>query len=141
MPAYEGREGNNGVSSRVAAVAAFNPAVDLVDFGKRNPTNVTNVVVKYLGASYAEDPALWSSASPAKHVSPKSALFLFLHGDADTTVPYRQSVEMMEKLKAVGVRAELFTAPGAKHGFFNRPPWFQPTLERMERFFNSTLKK
>jgi dipeptidyl aminopeptidase/acylaminoacyl peptidase len=52
-------------------------------------------------------------------------------------VRYHQSVDIMKKLQAAGVRAELFTAPGAKHGFFNSPPWYDPTLKRMEEFFDS----
>ena len=55
-------------------------------------------------------------------------------------VPYRQSVDMMNALKAAGVSAELFTAEGAGHGFFRSPPWYQPTLEAMEEFFNRILK-
>ena len=139
QPDLEGGGGNSGVSSAVRAVAAFNPAVDLVMFGKRVPDNASNAVALFLGALYTEKPALWDKASPTLHVTPKSAAFLFLHGDADKTVPYQQSVEMRDKLKAAGVRAELFTAEGAGHGFFNRSPWFEPTLQRMEQFFRETL--
>ncbi len=139
LPAYEGDEGVTGVSSRVAAVAAFNPAVDLVEFGKRLPADTEDSVAKFLGGSYQEKPQLWKDASPTYQVSARSVPFLFLHGDADTTVPYHQSCDMMEKLKAAGVRAELFTAPGAKHAFFNNPPWFEPSLKRMEEFFDSVL--
>lgn len=141
VPEFEGHEGVTGVSSRVAAVVAINPAADLADFGKRNPSSASNPVFRYLGATYTENPSLWISASPTDHVNSKSVPFLFMHGDADTTVPYRQSVEMMNKLKAAGVRAELFTATGAKHGFYHRPPWFQPCIEHMESFFASTLGK
>jgi acetyl esterase/lipase len=121
----------------VQAVAAFNPAVDLVDIGQRAPAAAS--VVKFLGASYAENPKLWREASPVEHVSKQSPPFLFLHGTKDMTVPYAQSVTMMEKLKAAGVRAEIFTAEDAGHTFFNRPPWFEPTLKRMAEFFVSTL--
>jgi len=137
----EGDGGNAGVSSAVAAVAAFNPAVDLVMFGKSGLADGANSVVKFLGKRYSDGPELWAEATPATHVSRSSAPFLFLHGDADKTVPYQQSVEMMKKLQAAGVRAELFTGPGAGHGFFNRPPFFQPTLERMEKFFSEILKR
>jgi acetyl esterase/lipase len=139
-PAYDTNEGVTGVSSRVAAVAGFNPAVDLVDFGKRMEANSNNSVVQFLGGSYKDKSELWHAASPTFQVNAKSAPSLFLHGDADTTVPYQQSVEMIQKLKAAGVRAELFTAPGAKHGFFNSPPWYEPTLQRMEEFFDALLK-
>lgn len=124
-----------GVRGQVKAVAAFNPALDLVSFGKRAPNAAANSVAEFLGATYSEKPELWAEATPLTHVSRNSAAFLFLHGTADATVPYQQSVDMMNKLKAAGVEAELFTAEGAGHGFFNRPPWFDPTLTRMEAFF------
>ena len=129
-----------GTAGDVAAVAAFNPAVDLVDFGKRMSPQATNSVVAFLGASYKDNPTLWRDASPTYQVTSNPAPTLFLHGDADPTVPYTQSIEMMNKLKAAGVRAELFTAPGAKHGFFNSPPWYEPALKRMAEFFDSVLK-
>ncbi len=137
----EGSGGNPGVSSRVIAVAAFNPAVDLVSFGKRAPNNATNSVTEFLGKPYSADPSLWELATPLTHISKRSASFLLLHGNADTTVPYQQSLDMQTKLKAAGVKVELFTAEGAAHGFFNRPPWFEPTLQKMEAFFLSAFSK
>ena len=47
--------------------------------------------------------------------------------------------ELKEALDAVGVRADLFTADDAGHGFFNRTPWFQPTLERLEAFLRDVF--
>lgn len=120
--------------SGVAAVAVFNPALDLIALAADEDRGAPSVTA-YLGSSYAASPANWIAASPARHVTPKSAKFLFLHGTHDETVPYQQSVRMRDELKAAGVTAELFTAEGAGHGFFNRDPWFQPTLDRMEQFF------
>jgi dipeptidyl aminopeptidase/acylaminoacyl peptidase len=42
---------------------------------------------------------------------------LAIHGDADPTVPYDQSVRLAKALKAAGDDAELITVPGGKHGF------------------------
>ena len=36
-----------------------------------------------------------------------------------------------------GFRAEVFTAEGQPHGFFNRPPWLQKTTARMDEFLTS----
>ncbi len=47
----------------------------------------------------------------------------------------------MRKLKQAGVPAEISSAEGALHGFFNRPPWHEPTLKRMEEFFLRFLAK
>jgi acetyl esterase/lipase len=136
----EGDAGNTTVSSRVKAVAAFNPAVDLVSWGKAGPQKIDNTLVEFLGCSYGANPKLWAEATPITHVSKASAAFLFLHGSGDTTVPYQQSLDMMKTLEAAGVHAELLTADGAKHGFFNSPPFYVPTLKRMEEFFNKYLR-
>jgi acetyl esterase/lipase len=137
----EGNGGNPEQSSAVAAVAAFNPAVDLVGFGQGKGSGADNSIVKFLGKPYGEAPDLWAEATPITHVSKSSAPTLFLHGTGDTTVPYEQSLKMMKKLQAAGVRAEILPAEGAGHGFFNRPPHYQPCLERMEKFFTELLKK
>jgi acetyl esterase/lipase len=141
LPAYDGDEGTTGVSSRIAAVAAFNPVMDFVDIGKGPEGTAKSAVTAFLGVAYPENPKLWEQASPTYRVAGKSAPFLLLHGDADTTVPYHQSVDMLQKLKAAGVRAELFTGAGGKHGFFNGPPFYEPTLKRMEEFLGSILRK
>jgi acetyl esterase/lipase len=136
----EGNGGNAGFSSQVQAVAAFNPVLDLVSRVKANPDTAPAAMALFLAAKYVENPKLWAEASPITHVDEKSAPFLFLHGTADTTVPYQQSASMMKRLEVAGVHAEIFTAEGAGHGFFNHPPWFESTLKRMEQFFTEMLK-
>jgi dipeptidyl aminopeptidase/acylaminoacyl peptidase len=83
--------------------------------------------------------AIWQAASPANHVSAAAAPFLLLHGTADMTVPYSQSAEMQRRLRAAGVKADLFTADGAAHGFFNQPPWFDSTIAAIADFLRSVL--
>jgi acetyl esterase/lipase len=43
-----------------------------------------------------------------------------IHGDADPTVPYTQSVRFHEALQKAGVPQKLITIPGGKHGGFSR---------------------
>jgi len=43
-----------------------------------------------------------------------------IHGDADPTVPYMQSVRLHQALRAAGVTQEMITVPGGKHGGFSR---------------------
>ncbi len=134
---FEGDGGHAEFSSRVQAVAGFNPALDFSGIGAREADQ--RALYDFLGSSYRENPDLWVDASPVHHVGEGSAPFLFLHGTEDRTVPYHQSVEMRDQLDALGVRAELFTADGAPHGFFNRPPWYAPSLKAMEEFFVDVL--
>ena len=39
-----------------------------------------------------------------------------IHGDADRTVPYSQSLAMAEALRAAGAECRLLTIPGGVHG-------------------------
>jgi acetyl esterase/lipase len=43
-----------------------------------------------------------------------------VHGDADPTVPYTQSIRLHQALRAAGVPEEIITIPGGKHGGFTR---------------------
>jgi dipeptidyl aminopeptidase/acylaminoacyl peptidase len=42
-----------------------------------------------------------------------------IQGDADPTVPYSQNVRLHQGLDGSGVRNELVTIPGGKHGGFS----------------------
>lgn len=138
-PELEGGGSNSSFSSRVKAVAVFNPSVDKLSRASESKSG-PGTFEDFVGASYAEKPELWVKASPMTYISEQSAPFLFLHGTQDRTVPYSQSQAMMQKLLAAGVHAEIFTAEGAGHAFFHRPPWFEPTLKRMEDFLTKYLK-
>ena len=125
------------LSAAVSAVAAFNSTEDLTTGNFSSA--LTDALAVLLGVPYEANPELYKEASPISHVSQDSAAFLFLHGTADQLVPYSQSIEMVAALERAGVSAELFTAEGAGHAFFNGPPWYEPTLERMTEFFLRTL--
>jgi acetyl esterase/lipase len=43
-----------------------------------------------------------------------------IHGDADPTVPYTQSVRLHDALQKAGLPQKLVTIPGGKHGGFSR---------------------
>ncbi len=118
--------------SRVQAVVAFNPIVDL--FQHKDVSNA-----KFLGGTCGELPELCGKASPTNYVTRSAAPFLILHGTADETAPYRQSPEMIAKLKAAGVRAELFTAEGAPHTFWSQEKWMEPSFKAMEVFLLSVF--
>jgi acetyl esterase/lipase len=135
---FEGKGGHERFSSRVHAVVDFNGVSDLDDLGKR--AKLGNAMEKFLGVRHKDNPKLYMTASPITYINAKSPPFLLLHGTADPIVPFEQSVAMMKKLNGVGVDADLYEAKDAKHGFFNRPPHFDPTLRRMERFLDKHLR-
>ncbi len=139
----EGDGGNARFSSRVQAVVAFNGVFDFVSLWSRTkqPQAVRDAVLPFLGGALDQIPEVWLEASPVAHAGIGCPPFLLLHGTADKTAPYQQSLEMQKALQDVGVRAELYAAQGADHGFFNRPPYFEPTLLRMEQFLRSIFNR
>ncbi len=133
VPELEGTGGWNQFSSRVQCVAAFNPACD---FSKR----FSDAVSTFLGGSAEEVPENYRMATPASWLDKNDPPMLLLHGTGDKTVPYSQSVEFVEKLKALGVVTELYSASGKGHSWFSFPPDFVPTTRAMEDFLAKNLK-
>lgn len=62
-----------------------------------------------------ESLGLLREISPLNHVRPGLPPFLLIHGDADKTVPIRQSKDFQAKLLANGDRCDLIVIPGAPH--------------------------
>jgi len=69
---------------------------------------------------YANDEKFAKSVSPISYVDKNSPPVFIVHGDADPTVPYQQSVDLHAKLKAAGVLTEFITVPGGQHGKFEK---------------------
>ncbi|MEO5823981.1 MAG: alpha/beta hydrolase [Vicinamibacteraceae bacterium] len=65
---------------------------------------------------YPKTERTYREASPSSHVSPTSPPTLLIHGDADESVPFDESVAMEAALKKAGVPAGLVRVPGGAHG-------------------------
>jgi acetyl esterase/lipase len=91
-----------------------------------------------IGGGLGEEKERCLAVSPVTYVSEKTPPFLILHGDHDTLVPYAQSVELEEKLKAAGRDVVLQRLPGAGHG---GPAFGLPAVRELtDRFFDRHLK-
>ena len=69
---------------------------------------------KLLGDAPAT-PGSLAAASPITYVHAGAPPFLFIHGDHDESVPFAQSLELMDTLAAAGVKAELIAIPNGMH--------------------------
>ena len=135
-PMLEGNGGHAGVSSRVQAVAPMAPVVDFASMANR-PELGSGAVLKI----FSEHREWAKRLSPVTYLDRDSAPMLLIHSNADKSVPYAQSLEMMERSKQAGVRAELVTIDGAPHPFWNLPKWSGDTIQKSARFFHSTLDR
>lgn len=95
----------------------------------------------FMGCDRQENPSLWRSASPLEGVTGSEPPFLFVHGNADTTVPIAHSERMRDKLLAAGVKAEMTVIDGAAHGFAYgvTTPLQQQTMTIIRRFLDRAL--
>jgi len=121
-------DGSN-VSSRVQAV------VDLYGIA-----NIPEWLRSYLVDVFGNDPETLVFASPINHVTGDDAAFLIMHGLADQTVPYVQSIEFVEKLASNAVPARLVLIGGAPHTFHLYDPEYKNLMLDIVDFFDEHLK-
>jgi acetyl esterase/lipase len=117
-PELEGTIGVTGVSSRVQAVCALFPATDLVHLEEAHDDHwkINLVAAALLHGKPSEKPELAHAASPIEHVSATSAPFCFIHGKADSVIPYTQSERMHAALIAAGGSSTLTLIDDMPHG-------------------------
>lgn len=77
-----------------------------------------------------------ADALSAQHqLDAKMPPMLLFHGDADTVVPYRQSVDLNKKMLDGGNSCEFITVPGGSHNFAGQTPgWKDKSRELIKGF-------
>jgi dipeptidyl aminopeptidase/acylaminoacyl peptidase len=84
-----------------------------------------------------ESASRWIERSALTHVKNVKAPVLLFHGKEDKAVPYQQSVEFAEAVKAQGGIAELVLYDDEGHGFrkeHNRKDYVQRTEQFLEKY-------
>ena len=106
-------------STRVAAAVPFYGRFDLTEFQPGAP--LTTNIAALSGRKTFDDQArvVLTEASPLKRVKRGLPPFLLVHGMADATVPFQQSVALQQALQAAGVPCELIAVEGGVHGMIS----------------------
>jgi acetyl esterase/lipase len=125
-------------SSRVQAVVAYSPSVDLLNFGEPNTTILqhflsqgrvrlsapfdfhrwdpeTNRFERVVDPEAQEE--IFRRNSPLTHAGADHPPTLLFHGDLDELVPIQQSELLAQRLREVGVPHKLIVARGEGHGW------------------------
>lgn len=69
----------------------------------------------FFGSYPDEKPERWQEASAVNWLDGSEQPFLLIHGDADGSVPPKNSQEFAARLKQFGIDVELVLVPGAQH--------------------------
>lgn len=148
IPAFEGPDYDYEQDSCVQAAIGFFGVYDLAmqaqfsfDMGPfPGATEVFNFADMFAGGDTRGNTALGYLTSCKSYVSKAMPPILILTGDADQIVPYKASLELVDRVRQVcgEERAELEVYPGALHG----DPVFlqQDCIERVFAFLDKHLK-
>ena len=118
-------EGAEGAPVRPDALILFNPAVVMAPVeGVFRPNEA-------LAQRFARP---LETLSPYHHLAAGHPPTLVLHGSGDTVVPADTAVAYCDRIASLGGDCEIVLYGGAPHGFFNREPYFDRTLEQMLGF-------
>jgi acetyl esterase/lipase len=110
----EGTGGWQDVSSRVQAAASY---YGVSDFTARFPQETDEFIEKFLRGTEKRKGQLYRKASPIFYVSKDDPPLLIVHGDKDNSVPFDQSVRIIEAYRRVGLPVEFIAVKNAGHDF------------------------
>ncbi len=88
---------------------------------EKRPDDAGSWESSMVGAPLQSDPARSRAASPIIYVHAGAPPIHIHHGTVDTQVPYAQSVEFVEALRAAGGTVELITVEGSDHFWTGAP--------------------
>jgi dipeptidyl aminopeptidase/acylaminoacyl peptidase len=125
-------------SSAVQAVVTF---FGPTDFTARNwPSDLeTEVIVPFLGGTFAEEPEMYRKASALHFVTKEAPPFLLFHGADDALVPVDQSRRLADHLQRVGVPASLVVFEHEGHGFTDATN--QVAMKQMLEFLDDRFRR
>ena len=106
-----------GAEASVRAVVALYTPTDLVSLF-RNSTFIPAQIRDQVRGTPFEGLVVagLSQLSPIENVRRDMPPFLFIHGTADSLVPFSQSTQMCARMKQVGASCEVYPVEGAGHG-------------------------
>ena len=103
---------------KVAAIIDKYGITDVWDWAY-GPNIRSKSATNWLGDK-AKDEVFAKLVSPINYITKNSPPVFIVHGDADPTVPYQQSVDLHKKLQEAGVKTNFITVPGGLHGKFDK---------------------
>jgi acetyl esterase/lipase len=130
----------NHLDTRVRAVGVFCPATDFLDWGGRKyGLDLMGWRLAFsdgvAGKTEQQKDDAARAISPVNYVKPGLPPFYIVHGDADSLIPFSQSLKLAEALRTAGVSVELIAKHGADHSWTT----IRQDFETLAAWFDTTL--
>lgn len=133
--------------TRVQAAVGCAPPTDILSDAERRGSMDKWPSMKYLldrDTLDGETKRIMREISPSEHVTSNLPPFLLVQGSADTTVPYRLTLNFESELKSHNVPCRLITIPGAQHRIRDwhkyKPGWQGEIVEWLNQTLGSGQK-
>jgi len=122
IDAFDAESDDRSISAKPNAMVLFNPAL-----------NIDELIVKHDASPEAKSKA--KAITPNRFLKAGTPPAIMFFGTSDAL---KQGADQyLVKAKGLGLRAELWTADGQAHGFFNRAPWSQVSARKADEFLAS----
>ena len=99
---------------------------------------IKNFVPSYEPLEEPEAAKLAFESSPMADVERWTSPVLLIHGDDDRNVPFSETIDLVDRLRELGVEHELMVFPDEVHGFLLHERWLQ-VFRGAARFFDAHL--
>lgn len=124
VSAYDAESDDKALSAIPNALVLFNPAMNISTLFKERGAGDSAMTLDMAEA-----------ITPNGFVTKNTPPAIFFFGTDDKLKVGAD--EYVKKALAMGLRAEMWTAEGMPHGFFNKEPWIQVTTRKMDEFLKS----
>lgn len=116
VPRFEGNGANRDQSSSVDCAVSYYGRSDMRR-AYEGSRNAATALPALLGGDRMNAIDQHYLASPLHWITPDSAPILAVHGTRDQNVPFEQSLYLVERMRSMGIEAEMETIAEAGHGF------------------------
>ena len=117
----------------------FAAGVDIHGVHDWNRT-IQGFLPSYEPHQHPEQQRLAFDSSPLSTVDSWRSPVLLIHGDDDRNVPFDETVELVERLRDLGVEHELLILPDEVHGFLRHESWLE-VFRRSAAFLDRHLAR
>jgi acetyl esterase/lipase len=122
--AYDAETDDKSISAKPNSMVLFNPAMNIATLFKERATGSSPISLEMAEA-----------ITPNNFVNKDTPPAILFFGTADKLKVGGD--EYVSKAKALGLRAEMWSAADMPHGFFNKEPWIKVTAKQMDLFLTS----